>query len=869
MAEILSSNPYFKVKSIKTFVDPESLMFGERKYRKVFDESEAKYVYPEVALFNKKFDEEEWTAKAQFLIFNNTTNEKIGDYTKDYLVSKETNIVNVNEGWGNESGTFWKKGTYRFEFIINGINVGNTYIYIVNYGVWSNEKNPYFNLVSMKLYESGKEDPKKGERTYVKQFLADNTKYINIEISLENLLKNEDHNPVEFQFNIYTKSGFRKAYIEYFYYISDKRLFLDFSNGYGSTTGSYFTKDEYTFEVIFMGKLFAIVPFSVGDELVLFEGETQHLGTENYNNESIVAPVSSEQTFESASQALNELIGLEKVKKEISELSTYLKFVAYRKEQGFDEKTGVNLNLVFTGNPGTGKTTVANLLGNIYKSLGLLSKGNVIEIGRPDLVGEYIGQTAPKVKKAIEMARGGILFVDEAYALTDRGSSDNDFGKEVIEVLLKEMSDGNGDIAFVFAGYTNEMTEFVNKNPGLKSRIGQIIHFDDYSPEELLKIADYAAKKKHITLDVSAWQMVQKYLSDVYRVRDKSFGNARLVNGIMEEAKQNMALRLMSKGDLQLRNKEELTLVIGEDVQKFFEESKRKVINFPVDEPKLNIALGELRNMVGLHNIKKEIEEIVKLVKYYNDIGKDVKKSLSLHMVFTGSPGTGKTTVARIVIEIFKSLGILERGQMVECDRQDLISGYLGQTAIKTEELINKAIGGGLFIDEAYSLSQGGENDFGKEAIETLLKRMEDDRGRFMVIAAGYTDEMRRFLESNPGLISRFDKTLHFEDFSADELFSIGEKMFAIEQLFLNEKAAIFFKNLIVQLLEKKNRFFGNARTIRKIAEQTVKKQNLRMADIPNAERSFDKIKEIILSDLENFSIEEGQTRKSTIGFNK
>jgi SpoVK/Ycf46/Vps4 family AAA+-type ATPase len=330
-----------------------------------------------------------------------------------------------------------------------------------------------------------------------------------------------------------------------------------------------------------------------------------------------------------------------------------------------------------------------------------------------------------------------------------------------------------------------------------------------------------------------------------------------------------MALRLMSKGDLQLRNKEELTLVIGEDVQKFFEESKRKVINFPVDEPKLNIALGELRNMVGLHNIKKEIEEIVKLVKYYNDIGKDVKKSLSLHMVFTGSPGTGKTTVARIVIEIFKSLGILERGQMVECDRQDLISGYLGQTAIKTEELINKAIGGGLFIDEAYSLSQGGENDFGKEAIETLLKRMEDDRGRFMVIAAGYTDEMRRFLESNPGLISRFDKTLHFEDFSADELFLIGEKMLAIEQLFLNEQAATFFKNLVIQLLEKKNRFFGNARTIRKIVEQTVKKQNLRMADIPVSERSIEKIQEVILSDLENFSIEEGQTRKSSIGFNK
>ena len=869
MTEIIPSNPNFKVKSIKTFVDPESLMFGERKYRKVFDESEVKYVYPEVSLFNKKFDEDEWTAKAQFLIFNDVTNEKIADYTKDYLVTKEMNTVNLNEGWGKDTGGFWTKGTYRFEFIVNGIKAGNCIFYIVNYGVWKPDNNPYFNIKSMKLYESGTEDPQKGKRVYLKQFSEANTRYINLEITLENLLLNEKHNPIELQFNIYTASGFKKAFLEYFYYFGDYRFLLEFSNGYGSVSGGYFTKDNYTFEVIFMGRLLAVIPFSVGAEIIQFEGETQHLTDIEFKKQDPVTPIVTIQTYEDASRALNELIGLEKVKKEISELSTYLKFVAYRREQGFEEKTGVNLNLVFTGNPGTGKTTVANLLGNIYKSLGLLSKGNVIEIGRADLVGEYIGQTAPKVKKAIEMARGGILFVDEAYALTDRGNTENDFGKEVIEVLLKEMSDGVGDIAFVFAGYTNEMNEFIHKNPGLKSRIGQIIHFDDYSPEELLKIADYTALKKHITLDVSAWEMVQKYLSDAYRNRDKSFGNARLVNGIMEEAKQNMALRLMSKGDLKLRNKDELALVIGEDIQKFFEESKRKTINFPVDEPKLNFALSELRELVGINNIKKEIEEIVKLVKYYNEIGKDVKKSLSLHMIFSGSPGTGKTTVARIVIEIFKSLGILEKGHMVECDRQDLIAGYLGQTALKTDEMINKAMGGGLFIDEAYSLSQGGENDFGKEAIETLLKRMEDDRGRFMVIAAGYTDEMRRFMESNPGLISRFDKTLYFEDFSFEELFSIAEKMLANEQLFLNEAAANNLKMVISQLLEKKNRFFGNARTIRKLIEQIIKKQNLRMADLPQSERTLEKIREVILNDTAHFILEESQSRKSTIGFNK
>lgn len=868
MPENITNSSFFKLKSIKTFAASESLMFGERKYRKVFDESEAAYVYPEVALFNKKFDEEEWTAKAKFIIYNNTTNEKIADYTKDYIVSKDTNVLNVNEGWGNTNNSFWKKGTYRFEVSINDEYVGNAYIYIVNYGVWTPENNPYFNIKSMKLYVSGTDDPKKGERSYYTQFKDGESKYINIEITLENLLVNEEHNPIEFQFNICSSAGYKKGFVEYFYYFGDKRALLEFSNGYGSTSGSYFTPDDYTFEVLFMGKLLAIVPFKVGSEFVTLNTETQHQTAVEYKMGSVVATgVQTEMTFEQASKELTDLIGLQKVKQEITELSTYLKFVAYRKEQGFDEKTGVNLNLIFTGNPGTGKTTVANMLGNIYKSLGLLTRGHVHEIGRSDLVGEYIGQTAPKVKKAIELARGGILFVDEAYALTDRGNSENDYGKEVLEVLIKEMSDGPGNIAFVFAGYTNEMQEFVNKNPGLKSRIGQIIYFEDYSPEELLQIADYSAKKKHIELDVNAWNMVQKYLINEYRNRDKSFGNARLVNGIMEEAKQNMAFRLMKTGDLKERNKLELSLVLGEDIQKFFDEANKKVINFPVDEPKLEIALSELREMVGLRLIKQEIEEIVKLVKYYNDIGKDVKKALSLHMVFSGSPGTGKTTVARIVIEIFKSLGILERGQLVECDRQDLIAGYLGQTALKTDEMINKAIGGGLFIDEAYSLSQGGENDFGREAIETLLKRMEDDRGRFMVIAAGYTDEMRRFMESNPGLISRFDKTLFFEDFTAEELFFIAQKMLAFENLLLNSEAATLLKDMINQMLEKKNRFFGNARTIRKIAEQTVKKQNLRMAELPIFERTEEKRRTITKDDIQGFALEESNSRKSTIGF--
>ena len=204
-----------------------------------------------------------------------------------------------------------------------------------------------------------------------------------------------------------------------------------------------------------------------------------------------------------------------------------------------------SLNAVFTGNPGTGKTTVAKLLGKIYHKMGLVSKGHTFEVDRGDLVGEYIGQTAPKVKEAIKKAKGGILFIDEAYSLARSAEDNKDFGREVIEILVKEMSMPNNDLVVILAGYPSEMQTMVNVNPGLKSRINLWFEFPDYLPQELDLIADYAAAQRKISFEPEARHFMYEKIVEAYRNRDKFFGNARFVFQLIDQIKMNLGIRIM------------------------------------------------------------------------------------------------------------------------------------------------------------------------------------------------------------------------------------------------------------------------------------------------------------------------------------
>ena len=864
--EALGGN--YKLKDIKVFGSKENLYRNSKKYRKVYDEEESKYIYCELSFYNKLFDEADWATTIKFVCKEQVTNKILAEIDKEVSISKDENIIYVNEGWGTQETGWWKKGGYTWEAIIQENVIGKIDFYIVNGGEVTKNSNPYFEIDEIRLFESGRDGLPKEERIYLKTFASDITRYINIELNIRYLQIDQGPFPLELQFFFYNDSGQKKAVMKFFKVYNDIPEIITLDTGYGAAKPGYWFEDLYYLEIVFMDQLIAVVPFEVGDfEEMLSDPIPYSSGIESeisFVHSNIPKP-----SFEEAKIELDALIGLHSVKKQINELATYLQFLKVRKEKGLQEDQQFNLHSVFTGNPGTGKTSVAHMLGKIYHSLDLLSHGTVYEVGRADLVGEFIGQTAPKVKKAIEEARGGILFIDEAYSLTNRGTDGKDFGKEVIEVLLKELANDSQDLAIIFAGYPKEMKDFLNSNSGLTSRLRNIIHFPDYTPEELMEIATYSAGKRGVLIHNDASDLIHKRLIDVYRNRDHQFGNARFINGIIEEAKQTMALRLTSKGiDLSTLEPEDLSTITEEDIQQVFQSSSNESIQLPVDEALLSDALMQLRDLVGLENIKKEVDEMTKLVRYYREIGKDIKKSFSLHTVFKGNPGTGKTTIARLLVQIYKALGILERGHLVEVDRKSLVAGFVGQTAIKTSEMIDKAIGGGLFIDEAYSLTQGGNNDFGREAIEILLKRMEDQRGEFMVIVAGYPDEMKQFIEANPGLMSRFDRQFDFTDYNAEELKRIARMMFKLEDLTLEESASKHMNEYIQKLVNNKHKYFGNARTIRKIVKETIRRQNLRMAELDPDKRSPQLIKTITLEDISNFQLVEAnaQSRKG-IGF--
>ncbi len=874
MFEVTNDTPdvRYKFKELRVYSSTEWLADNKKRYRQVFDKFDTSFIYAELSFYNKMFDREDWEINLTLKCFSFHKNKtEICELPIQKNVSKYDSVVYIREGWGNKSdGAFWKKGTYFWEAWVDGKKISSKYFYIEDAGREITKfDNPYMNVQSIRLYEGSYDDVIEEERVYYKKFSAEETRYIYLEMVFKNL--NLTHSwQSEIFVKFYNDARELKGQIIRLQRIDMKNEVITLTAGWGSNAKASWRPDHYTAELIFMDHVLAVIPFEVCDD---FEEGGPAVWLPNSDMPLLMNPVEDlHQSFEEVLVNLEDLIGLHEIKQKVKDHAKYIQFLKLRKEKGFLEEDRINVHSVFTGNPGTGKTTVAKMMGKLYHKMGLLSKGHVHEVDRVDLVGEYIGQTAPKVKEAIEKARGGVLFIDEAYSLVRSKDDNKDFGREVIEILVKELSNGKGDLSVVVAGYPTEMEKFLASNPGLKSRFKHNFEFTDYLPQELAVISKYACTKMDVKLTSAAQRKIEEIIVQAYRDRDKTFGNARFVHDLIEKAKVNLGLRVMSLPEPEEAVKEVLETITLEDVLKIEYKKPKQLPNIPVDEELLEQSLAELDKLIGLGNVKKQINELVELVRYYKESKQEVLKNFSFHTVFVGNPGTGKTTVARILTKIYKSLGVLERGHMIETDRQGLVAGFVGQTAIKTAKKITEAQGGVLFIDEAYALTMKkgiAQGDFGDEAIQTLLKRMEDMRGEFFVFAAGYPDNMEAFLKANPGLNSRFDKILKFEDYSAPELMEIADFLIGNRKLKLAKNARAHLLKYLEFVFNYRDQYFGNARTIRGIVDDIIKNQNLRLSKLSVEERLKVDREMINISDLESlsFNSESDIFTKKKIGF--
>ncbi len=545
---------------------------------------------------------------------------------------------------------------------------------------------------------------------------------------------------------------------------------------------------------------------------------------------------------ESSYEKLCGLVGLKSVKEQIDRIIALDVVEKERKKRIGKEYETSSMHMVFSGNPGTAKTTVAKLFANIAREKGILKSGSFVCTSGTEL------SISDAVIAAFQKAEGGVLFIDEAYDLKYQSP---------IATLIQKMEENRSSVIVIFAGYKDSMNDFLKKNEGLKSRIPYFIDFPDYSTDELCEIFKNMVSERGFEIEDKAMKKAREVF-DKARLLD-NFGNGRYVRNFLEGAMQNQSLRLVESGkDVENIRKKELFLIRYADI-----EAQEKDINIV---EKYGTAQEELDNMIGLQSVKEVIRKIIayaKMKKMCTDNG-ITKGNPALHMMFTGNPGTAKTTVARLLARILKDERILASGKFVEVGRADIVGQYVGHTAPLVKQRFKEAQGGVLFIDEAYSLCDG-YSGYGDEAINTIVQEMENHRDDVIVIFAGYTDKMKAFAERNPGMNSRIKFNIEFDDYTADELCEITKLMLDNKQMSITDSAMEKLRGIYEKA--RKDKSFGNGRFVRKMIEDAEMNLAERMLKLDNTKLTSEMISTIEEEDISEPKTEAAAAETRHIGF--
>ena len=518
-------------------------------------------------------------------------------------------------------------------------------------------------------------------------------------------------------------------------------------------------------------------------------------------------------------EKLQKMIGMEELKESIMSHLNYVKLCNNRLKAGLSSQMP-SMNMIFEGNPGTGKTTVADFIGDIYASLGILSEGNVIKVTKKDLVGVWIGETEQNMKNILSRAKGNVLFIDEAYQLNPKGNA-KDPGRIIIDALVDELGGDNPNMIVIMAGYEKDMNELLEVNEGLKSRFPKVFHFNDYSVEELVRIAMESKAAKDYIFTPTAKERLEAYIKREVLKKQTGFGNGRFVHRLLTGViLPRMATRLSG---IENPTRKQLQTILAEDIPITAQEVQQ-VLDAGFDNQLIDDSLAKLDSMIGLEKVKQAIHNFVDVARYRNSIGEKFVGNGVLKWSFTGNTGTGKSTVAKIFADILKGMNLLAKGNFVEVKGEQIfnVSEYTCDQVLKAA--VDKSRYGMLFIDgDAPEFKERNGYNLTNEQLKIKLSSLTSEMGGVGAIIVAECNSKRQTMVSSLASngIYEFDHTMVFDDYTPAELYRILVQCLAAHKVRFTPEATACLNKYIEDMAADKGAQVANARTM-KLLSRTI-----------------------------------------------